>query len=84
MDTLLLDKIERIEKKLDLLLGDRSGETWVKASAVTSRMKWNNKRLLQARERGEIQWKYVKVKNVKGERVNVIRYLLQSLNPISI
>lgn len=62
MDAELEKRLDRIEKKLSVLLKQEaeSSAMWVKARVVTEITGWNNEKMRQARINGYIKYKDVK------------------------
>lgn len=73
-----LDKIEkaveRIERKLSMLMQEKKKGTWVKAGVVTKATGWNGNRMRIARENGYVEYK-------KGDKGSYF-YNIESIHPI--
>lgn len=52
-----VQRLQRMEKKLDFLIEQQSKPTWVKVSFVRQITGWNKEKMRQARELGLIEWK---------------------------
>lgn len=52
----VLKRLDRLERKIDMLNELRRKPIWVKASVITGLTKWNAEKMRQARERGYIKY----------------------------
>lgn len=68
----IISRLDRIERKLSAILGDKKKETWVKVKSIMEITGWDSVQLRRMRENGLIAHK----KNSTG-----IWYMVESINP---
>lgn len=68
--------LQRIDRKLSLLLAEKKKATWVTAGVITSLTGWDWKELKKRRGNGSIQWRRVK----EGSTKDIYEYNLESLS----
>lgn len=57
MEKQLLERLDRIERKLSMLMQEKKKETWVKAPVITGMTGWDGNKMRRARENGYIKFK---------------------------
>jgi hypothetical protein len=56
-DTAMISRLDRIEKMLSVLLGEKQKKTWVKAGDIIKLTGWNREKLRQRRLDGIVEFK---------------------------
>ncbi|HYH15269.1 MAG TPA: hypothetical protein VD794_08615 [Flavisolibacter sp.] len=69
--------LQRIERKLDLLLKKQPRKFWVKVNIVTDVTGWDSSKMQDARQNG-----YIEYKTIAKEGKREFWYNINSLNPL--
>lgn len=54
---ILKQQLDRIEKKLSVILGEKKKKSWVKAGDIMRMTGWNKEKLRQMRDNGIVEYK---------------------------
>lgn len=52
-----VQRLQRLEKKIDTLVETETKAVWVKVGFVREKTGWRNEKMRQARQQGLIEWK---------------------------